>query len=93
MLALIVPRCISYWKAKQITILLTAGITIYIKHIDTPELLLVVVYILIYILIYEILSVYQKNEKYKIFWFVVSEHNSTSGLYVVRIFQLRYHRE
>ena len=56
MLAPIVPRCISYWKAKQITILLTTGITIYIKHIDTPELLLVVVYILIYILIYEILS-------------------------------------
>jgi hypothetical protein len=55
MLTPIIPRCNSYWKAKQITILLTAGITIYIKHIDTPEILLVV-YILIYILIYEILS-------------------------------------
>ena len=91
MLTPIVPRCNSYWKAKQITILLTAGITIYIKHIDTPELLLVV-YILIYILIYDIVVI-AKNEKYKIFWFVVSEHNSASGLYVVRIFRLRYPRE
>jgi pimeloyl-ACP methyl ester carboxylesterase len=29
---------------------------------------------------------YHRSEKYKIFWFIMSEHNSTSGLYVTRIF-------